>query len=486
MPNVNPAPLSKSIEKSLTGISGFDEITGGGLPTGRPTLVCGSAGCGKTLFAMEFIVNGATRFDEPGVFISFEEKESELAANMAPLGWDLNQLVQEKKIHLDYIHIEKSEIEETGTFSLDGLFIRIEAAVRAVHAKRIAIDTIEVLFSGFTNASVLRAEIRRLFRWLKEKGLTAVITGEQGERTFTRHGLEAYISDCVVFLDHQVRDQVATRRVRIVKYRGTAHGTNEYPFLLTETGLVVFPITALEMDYPVSTQRIPTGVARLDTMLGGQGYYRGASILVSGTAGTGKSSLGASFAQAACARGERVLYFSFEEAPQQIIRNMGSIGIDLHTPMQKGLLQFRSVRSTSFGLEIHLSLMLKRIDESAPSVIVVDPISNLNGVASNREVKEMLTRLIDYTKMKSITTLFTDLALAGELNHTTQVVISSLMDTWILLRDIEWNGERNRGLCVLKSRGMEHSNQIREMRISSAGITLDDVYRSQLRGSNQG
>ena len=464
------------LQKCPTGIDGFDEITGGGLPMGRPTRVCGSAGSGKTLFAMGFVVNGAIQFDEPGVFISFEESEIELAQNMASIGWDLPALSNEKKLFLDHIYIEKSEIQETGEYNLDGLFIRIETAVNAVNAQRIALDTLEALFSGFTNEAFLRAEIRRLFRWLKMKGLTAVITGEQGKHTLTRHGLEEYVSDCVVSLENQVIDRVATRRMRVIKYRGSGHGTNEYPFLLAETGVTVFPVTSLEMNYSVSLQRISSGVSRLDTMLGDKGYYRGSSVLVSGTAGTGKSSLGASFAAAACQRGERAIYFSFEEPPDQIIRNMGSIGIDLRSYVEQKALLFRSVRATTHGLETHLSIMIRQIAEIQPTVVVIDPISELSNIAGKKDAKEMLLRIIMYLKRSGITVLFTDLSHQGVLQESTQTAISSLMDTWILLRDIELNGERNRGLYILKSRGMKHSNQIREFLITSDGIQLKDVY----------
>lgn len=466
----------EKLEKSPTGIPGFDEITAGGLPKGRPTLVCGGAGSGKTLFGLEFLVNGIIQFDEPGVFISFEETENELNHNVASLGWNLDDLMRKKKLYVDHIHIERSEIEETGEFNLDGLFIRIQAAVEAVHAKRIGIDSIEALFSGFSNQSVLRAEIRRLFRWLKQKNLTAVISGEKGESTLTRYGLEEYISDCVIFLDHRMQEQVATRRIRVVKYRGTSHGTNEYPFLLTEDGFSVFPITSLNMDYQVSMERIPTGIERLDSMISGGGYYRGSSILVSGTAGTGKSSLGASFVSASCKRGEKAIYFSFEEAPQQIIRNMNSIGIDLKSHVDEGLLKFHSARATSYGLETHLASILSMIETEQPAVVVVDPISNLSSVAELNDVKEMLTRIIDYMKMKGITALFTDLSHTGSSQETTEAEISSLMDTWILLRDIEYNGERTRGIYLLKSRGMGHSNQIREFLITDNGLQLNDVY----------
>jgi len=469
-------PTAVALEKAPTGIDGFDEITGGGLPKGRPTLVCGAAGCGKTLFAMEFLVRGAVQFGEPGVFVAFEENEGELAANMASIGWDLEKLAEEERLYLDHVHIERSEIEEAGEFNLEGLFIRIESGIRAVGAQRIVIDTIETLFGGFSDQGILRSEIRRLFRWLKEKGLTAVITGEAGNGTLTRQGLEEYVSDCVIFLDHRMAAQMATRRLRVIKYRGSSHGTNEYPFLVTEKGLSVLPVTSLGLDYPVSDQRVSTGIPRLDTMLGGRGFYRGSSVLVSGTAGTGKSSLAATFLAAACRRGERSLYFSFEEAPQQLVRNMRSISIDLQSPVEAGLLKFHSMRVTSFGLEMHLAMMLKAVADFKPRVVAVDPVSNLISVSGMKDVKETLVRLIDSMKMKGVTTLFTDLSHGGTPLESTETAISSLMDTWILLRDIESNGERNRGVYVLKSRGMAHSHQIREFLITGEGVDLIDVY----------
>ena len=465
-----------SLSKTPTGIKGLDEITGGGLPQGRPTLVCGGTGCGKTLLAMEFLVRGATQFDEPGVFMSFEEKFGELSKNFKSLGFDLNELVNQNRIAIDYVHIEPSEIEEAGEYDLEGLIIRLGYAIDTIGAKRVALDTIEVLFSGLTNENILRSELRRLFSFLKDKGVTAIITGEQGERTFTRFGLEEYVADCVIFLNHTVDHQVATRRLRIVKYRGSAHGTNEYPFLIDHKGFSIMPLSSLGLDHPASTERISTGIARLDAMLGGQGYYRGSSILVTGTAGTGKSSLAAHFVDAACRRGERCLYFAFEESQKQIIRNMRSIGIDLGQWIDKGLLQFQNARTTIYGLEMHLVVMHRMIEDFNPDVVVVDPISNLVAAASKAEVKSMLSRMVDYLKTKQITAFCTDLtATTGtlELNSTD---ISSLMDTWLLLQVLETSGERNRGLYLLKSRGMAHSNQVREFILSDSGAQLRDVY----------
>jgi circadian clock protein KaiC len=468
--------VNGGMEKVLTGIQGLDGITNGGLPKGRPTLVCGSAGCGKTFLAMNFLLQGALQYNEPGVFIAFEEKAEELRKNFASLGFDMNGLAAKKKILIDHVFIERSEIEETGEYDLEGLFIRLGHAIDSIGAKRVVLDTIEALFSGLSNTSILRAELRRLFRWLKDKEVTAIITAERGEGGLTRHGLEEYVADCVIMLDHRVVEQVSTRRLRILKYRGTSHGTNEYPFLIDEKGISVLPITSLGLDHKVSSERISTGIPLLDMMLGGKGYYRGSSILVSGTAGTGKSTVGAVFARAACQRGERCLYLALEESQNQIIRNMRSIGLNLELWVKKGVLQFHSVRPTSFGLEMHLASIHRSIESFKPQVVITDPITSLVSIAAGNELKSMLTRLIDYLKMKQITALFTNLTsvAVASLEHT-DVGISSLMDTWLLLRDVESNGERNRALYILKSRGMAHSNQIREFIITDKGINLVNV-----------
>jgi circadian clock protein KaiC len=464
------------IEKCPTGIRGLDEITDGGLPRGRPTLVCGGAGSGKTLLAMEFIVRGIRDYGEPGVFVAFEETAEELTRNVASLGFDLDELVRRKRLAVDYIRVERSEIEETGEYDLEGLFIRLGTMIDQVGAKRIAVDTIETLFAGLVNEAILRAELRRLLRWLKDKGVTTIITGEQGEKTLTRHGLEEYVSDCVIFLDHRIVNQIATRRLRVVKYRGSAHGANEYPTMIDQNGLSVLPISSLGLDYGASMERVPTGVGRLDAMLGGRGYYRGSSILVSGTAGTGKTSLAAAFVDATCRRGQRCLYLALEEAPSQIIRNMASIGFDLGQWVGKGLLRFHGVRSTLYGLEQHLVKLHSLINEFHPAAVVVDPITNLMVVGEFSEVKSMLTRMIDFLKNQGVTALFTSLTEGGSAMEGTEVGVSSLMDTWLFLRNIEMGAERNRLLFILKSRGMAHSNQVREFRLSDRGIDLTDVY----------
>ena len=464
------------LEKCPTGIKGLDEITKGGLPRGRPTLICGSAGSGKTLFAMEFLMRGAMDYGEPGVFMTFEETPEDLAKNFISLGFDLPDMMSRGLIATDHVYIERSEIEETGEYDLEGLFIRLGNAIDSIGAKRVVLDTIEALFSGLSNAAIIRAELRRLFHWLKDRGVTAIVTGESGDKLLTRYGLEEYVADCVIFLDFRIEEQISTRRLRIVKYRGSSHGADEYPFLIDESGLSILPITSLGLDYPVSTERIATGVPKLDAMLEGKGFYRGSTILVSGTAGTGKTSLSATFADAACRRGERCLYFAFEESPSQIIRNMGSIGMDLARWVKKGLLKFHSARPSLYGLEMHLVTFHKVINEFNPQVFIVDPISNLSAAGTASEVKSILTRLIDYLKMKKISTFLTDLThFAGSLEHTSEE-ISSLIDTWLLLRDIELNGERNRGLYILKSRGMAHSNQIQEFLLTNQGIDLIDIY----------
>jgi len=464
------------LPKSPTSIQGLDEITGGGLPKGRPTLVCGGAGCGKTLFAMEFLVRGATQYNEPGVFISFEETEKELTANVASLGFDLDSLVKRKKIWLEHIHIERSEIEQIGEYDLEGLFIRIHHAVESIGAKRVVLDTIETLFSGLPNPHILRAELQRLLRWLKRKNVTTIITAERGEGSLTRQGLEEYVSDCVILLDHRVNEQASIRRLRIVKYRGSTHGTNEYPFLIDEDGFSVLPVTSLGLNYVSSPDRISTGVPRLDTMLSGKGYFRGSTMLVSGTAGTGKTSIAAQFAEAACTRGERVLFFTFEESPSQLMRNMCSIGINLEPWVKKGLLQFHATRPTLYGLETHLATSIKLINKYDPNIVILDPINGFVIGENQTEVKTMLLRLVDFLKMKRVTAFFTSLTSAGDIMEMSDVYISSLIDTWLLVRDIEIGGERNRGLYILKSRGMAHSNQIREFKLTDHGIELLDVY----------
>jgi circadian clock protein KaiC len=475
-PGGHHSPIVARLPKSPTGIDGFDQVTEGGLPTGRPTLVCGGAGCGKTLFAISFLVHGATRFDEPGVYLSFEENTDELVQNVASLGFDLPGLIEKKRIVLDHVRVERSEIEETGDYDLEGLFIRLGFAIDSIGARRVVLDTIESLFSGLANQSILRAELRRLFRWLKDKGVTALITGERGDGTLTRQGLEEYVSDAVILLDHRVTEQVSTRRLRIVKYRGSAHGTNEYPFLIDEEGIAVLPVTSIGLSHAATSERISSGVARLDTMLGGQGYYRGSTILVSGTAGAGKSSLSAHFVDAACRRGERCLAFEFEESPQQVVRNMRSIGIDLQQWVDRGLLEFQAARPSVHGLEMHLSRMHRAIERFRPSVVVLDPVSSLISVAAEGDVRATLTRLIDYLKVQGITALLTSLTHGrGELEQT-DVAISSIVDTWLLLVTLESSGERNRGLYVLKSRGMGHSNQIREFLLTDHGVELIDVY----------
>jgi circadian clock protein KaiC len=477
MPRPSTKPLPEHIlQKAPTGINGLDEITGGGLPAGRPSLICGAAGSGKTLFAMEFLVKGAAEFGEPGVFMAFEEKTEELIVNTASLGFDLVKLQKQKLVRIDHVHIERDKIEETGEYDLDGLFIRLGHAIDTIGAKRVVLDTIENLFSGLSNEAILRAELRRLFTWLKDRGVTAVITGEKGDGNLTRHGLEEYVSDCVILLDHRIENKISTRLLRIIKYRGSVHGTNEYPFLIDDDGISVLPITSLLLKADASTQKISSGIPALDIMLGGKGFYRGSSVLVSGTAGTGKTSIAATFAHETCKRGERSMYFAFEESPQQIIRNMRSIGVDLKEDIDKGLLEMYASRPTLYGLEMHLVDIHKKINTFRPTTVVIDPITNLITVGSVSEVKSMLIRMIDFLQAKKITVLFTALSLNTVINEQTDEGVSSLVDAWLMVRDIESNGERNRGLYVMKSRGMNHSNQVREFVISSEGLNLMDVY----------
>jgi len=484
MPRAKAKVVRTSLAKAPTGIQGLDEVTGGGLPKGRVTLVCGKAGCGKSLLAMEFLVHGAVRYGEPGVCMDFEETEEKLTANVASLGFDLRELSKRKQLLVDYVSVERNQIAETGEYNLDGLFIRLAQAVKATKAKRVVLDSVEALFTGIADSAILRSELSRLFRWLEDHKVTAIVTGEAGINSLTRHGLEEYIADCVISLDHRVTEQISTRRLRIVKYRGTSHGTDEYPFLIGEEGISVVPITSLLLTHKALNARVSTGISTLDDMMEGKGFFRGSSVLVTGTAGTGKSSLAANFSRAACARGELCLYFTFEESPSQILRNMRSVGLHLEQWVKKGLLHFNAMRPTSTGLEGHLAAIHKLIAVLQPSVVVIDPITNLVSASGSYDIKSMLVRLVDYLKVKQITSMFTNLTFAGDPQERTAAAVSSLMDTWIVLRDSKPNGRPRRELYVLKSRGMAHSREARELIVSKKGLELGIVLKDHTLATN--
>jgi circadian clock protein KaiC len=470
MPSLNAPQLAKA----ATGIQGLDDILMGGIPEGRPSLICGAAGCGKTLFGMTFLVKGVVDHGETGVFMSFEERSVDLVKNVDSLGFDLQSLIDQQKIVIDHVHIDRSEIEETGEYDLEGLFVRLGYAIDSVGAKRVVLDTIEALFASFKDTAILRSELRRLFYWLKERGVTTIITGERGDGQLTRYGIEEYVSDCVILLDNRVVDQITTRRLRVVKYRGSAHGTNEYPFFIDEHGISVLPITAAGLNHEASLQIVPTGIKGLDAMLSKGGYYNGASVLVSGLAGTGKTTFAASFIDACCSRDERCLFFSFEESENQLIRNMESVGIDLAKYRNSGLLKIESARPSLYGLEVHLARMHREIDLFKPTAVIIDPISAFRGPET--EVHAILLRLVDLLKSRGITAIFCSLADVAVRSQGLEREISSLMDTWISLTNVEADGEHNRLLFVLKSRGMGHSNQVREYHIAEQGITLIQPY----------
>jgi circadian clock protein KaiC len=473
--------LQKEFPKTLTGIEGLDEITGGGIPMSRPTLVCGSAGCGKTLVGVHFLVKGITEFDEPGVFMSFEESLEDLTQNVKSLGFDLDKLIGDKKLRVDNIRIEKAEIEETGEYDLEALFIRLNYAIDSIGAKRVVLDTIEALFGGMDNAALLRSEIKRLFQWLKEKGVTAIITGERGESSLTRQGLEEYVSDCVILLDVRVIDQIATRRLRIVKYRGSTHGTNEYPFLIDETGISVLPITSIKLEHQTSTDVISYGHAEIDKLFDEGGYYRGSSTLITGSAGTSKTILASYFALSSCKRKESVLFFSFEESPNQLVRNLLSVGIDFRPHIKSGCLIIHSSRPSLQGLEMHLLLLHKLITQYKPKTVVIDPISSLITIGNGSEVRAMLIRLMDLLKMNQINALFTALThpQTNEYNDLTVDAVSSLADTWIKMTNEATDGERVRYLDIVKSRGMGHSNIKWRFFITNKGIRVSPLNKTK-------
>lgn len=464
----------RELQKAATGIRGLDEITGGGLPRGRPTLLCGGAGCGKTVIAMEFLVRGAWQFDEPGVFMSFDESADELAQNVAAMGFDLEPLVARQKLLIDHVQVARDESEEAGRFDLEGLFIRLGSAIDAIGAKRVALDTLEALFGSFANAGVLRAELRRLFEWLRVRGVTAVITGERADGALSRHGFEEYVSDCVILLDHRVMNQLTARRLRIVKYRGTAHGTDEYPFLITANGVSVIPITSLNLDHEASSDVVPTGVPTLDAVLGGGGFYRASTILISGGAGTGKSSFAGTFAAAAGKRKERTLYIAFEESQSEIVRNLHSVGIRLAPLVARGIVRFHASRPVAHGLEIHLASLYQLVAEYRPQVVVIDSITSVLSMGSRLEVWSMIVRLVDFLKMQNVTLMMTALSDGGDHGDTSNLNISSIVDTWIRLRNSERDGTRLRTVSVVKARGMAHSGRIHQVVMSDDGIVVAD------------
>jgi circadian clock protein KaiC len=487
-PSKKPPVRPFELQKCLTGIKGFDEITDGGIPRDRITLLCGSTGTGKTLLGVDFLINGVSRYNEPGVFMSFEETEEELYKDVASLNLNLQGLVAEKKIFLDYVLLERKDVQEAGEFNLEGIFVRLELAIDSIGAKRVVLDSIESLFAGVTDAGILRLEVKRLFRWLKEKKVTALITGEMQQDSPTRPGLEEYISDCIIIVDNRVREQIATRRMRVIKYRGSKHGANEYPFVIDEGGLSVIPITSAGLDQPGTAERVATGIPSLDKLFQGGGYTRGSTILASGTAGTGKTSLAAAFAVETCRRGERCLFLSYEESSGQLIQNLSSIGFDLGSLVKKGLLKIVSTRPSFFGLEMHLLDLYKLIAEFQPSAVVIDPLTSLLGQGNRLELQSMLTRMIDALKSKGITGFFTSLVSSTEQNDTSgEIGVSSLIDTWIVVRELEETEGRRRirGIYIVKSRGMGHSSDVHKLILSDDGLLLVPMDFHATAGSDQ-
>ncbi len=475
------------LQKCPTGIKGFDEITEGGLPKNRTTLVSGGAGSGKTLLGIDFLINGATNYNEPGIFMSFEETEDELYKDVASLNLDLKGLVSKKKILVEHVVLERRDVQEK-EFNLEGLLIRLENAIHSIGAKRVVLDSIESLFAGFTDIGILRVEIKRLFRWLKEKQVTAIVTGEPSDGFYTRQGLEEFVSDCIILLDNRVKEQISVRRIRVVKYRGSKHGTNEYPFVIDNQGLSVIPITSAGLDQPGTAKRVSTGVSSFDKLFKGGGYTRGSTVLASGTAGTGKTSLAAAFAVASCKRGERCLYLSYEGSAGQLAQNMKSIGFEMEPLIKKGLLKIVSTRPSFFGLETHLLDLYKMIADFKPQAVVIDPLTSLIGQQNPVEIQSMITRLIDLLKTNGITGFFTSLVPSTEQNDSSgEIGVSSLIDTWIVVRALEEDEGRRRirGLYIVKSRGMGHSSDVHKIVLSDDGINIIKMDADATAGPKQ-
>ncbi len=463
---------SQAVAKSLTGIIGLDEVTGGGLPTERTTLICGGAGCGKSLIGVQFLAYGAKHWGENGVLMSFEESPLEISQNAAAIGIDLDDLISKKMIAIDSVRLERSEIEETGAYDLEGLFVRLDYAIASIKAKRVVLDTVEALFSGLSDETALRSELRRLFRHLKDKGVTTIVTGERGEGSLTRYGLEEYISDCVIFLDHRVNDQLTTRRLRIVKYRGSKHGTNEFPFLIDDDGISVLPITSIALTHTVNEERVSTGIRGLDAILGGKGYFQGSSLLITGTAGTGKTSLAAAMARSVCQEGHSSLYFTFEESPGPLVRNMRSIGLDLQHWIDDGKLQIHATRPTRYGLETHLATMERLIKRLKPKTVIIDPISNFVAAGTYSDAGNMLARLVDLIKSRSVTAILTCL-IQETGDGASTAGISSIIDTWIQVNHARDKPE-DFELRMVKSRGMSHGKSIHKLQLSDDGILVEE------------
>ena len=483
--NIAETELSiTKLPKSLTGIQGLDDITYGGIPQNRPTLLVGSIGTGKTIFAMEYIINGITMFNEPGVFMTFEEQTDELQINVTSMGYNLSKLIADNKIYLEHLHIDHREIQATGKYDIEGLFIRIEMAIEKVKAKRIVLDALDTLFIGL-DSQILRSEIKRLFFWLKEKKVTAIITSEVGDIFLTRLGFEEVVADCVIELNNRLNNQISTRRLRIVKYRGSYHSTNEYPFMIDHKGITIFPIISEAPQIIVSNERISSGIKQIDEMLDGRGFYVGSSILVSGSAGTGKSSIAASFIKDVCEKKGTALYCAFEEAPNQIKRNMASIGIFLEPYEKSGNLHFYYSRPTLQTLELHFIAIKKLIKQINPSVVILDPITNLMIENINSDIRTMLTRFVDYLKMEQITVLLTATLTVSSLELIqSNEGISSMVDTCIMIQEKNIIDSRRRTLYIMKSRGICNSKKEVEFIITSEGISIAPLDMAMLIKEN--
>ena len=460
-----------------TGVKGLDDVLGGGIPQGHAMLLVGKPGTGKSILSMEYLLHGIELHKENGVYISFEESEKQIISNAASFGWKFEEMVKKNKLAISYIDMQPEQMRTVGDYDLSALILRVKGAIKKVNARRVVIDGINNLLSTFDDERIIRSDLLRLIREIKEVNATIFITGERGHDSWSKMGFEEYLADGLMHLDNRTDGNYQTREIQVVKCRGINHYTGKSPFIINSEGMSIRPLITADFDYKVLKSRVSTGIADIDNMLGGKGLYRGSTVYITGPSGAGKTSISSSFANGACSRGERALFLAFEESSDQIIRNMKSIGLSLDKWVNEKLLYFYTARATTNSLEGHLDNIMTMVREVEPTCVVLDPISAFRPIANENETKLMLIRLNDYLRARKITTVFTALSSDGEYSEHADVQLSSIADTWIVVRIMDYKGERNNVMQLMKSRGMSHSRQMKEMYFTGNGLKLQNVYQ---------